>query len=87
MVWRKSKSNDDGSLRDACNNVYQDTKNGIAENDVEETRVGKLKLSYVPADVLILLFGDSIDDMTMLNSFEAQKLIEFLQKYIDSFKK
>ena len=46
---------------------------------------GKFKLSFLPNDTLLVLLGRENEELTMLNSMDAEKLIEFLQEYIHSF--
>jgi hypothetical protein len=52
-----------------------------------EMELGKMNLSFYEKDTLLILVGDNGEDMTMLNSFEAQQLVDFIQTYLDSFKK
>jgi len=63
--------------------VYRDnTKNAT----IDEIKIGKLTFSFFPQGTIMAKLGDKCEDWTLVSSSDADKLIKFLQRFIDSYK-
>lgn len=64
-----------------------DTLAGSYEIKVEELSVGRFVMSYTKSGTLVIRLADESQEWTMMAAVEAQRILDFLQAYIDSFKK
>lgn len=56
------------------------------EATMQEMKLGRLIVSFFPKGTIVIRLGEG-EDMTMFSAPDAERLVAFLQQYLDSYKK